>query len=210
MDEQELAYIQQLEAESEQAKAQADTYRAAVTSSGFFNKDDPNMISAQVDPTETLIKMEHYLRADVPTIDKKGNRIYIEQTEEDLKLLNEYGICRIMNILSGYICKENLLSYYLDEERIYEIVADLGDNLRLFFLCNYDKMGLNTAYKKSCFVLIVKNILDLTESTYRRALHAKQLEEINTGRIVNQTTPLSSGSQQFNKPKKWYSGHFGG
>lgn len=207
MEEEDLVYINQLEAENEQLKSQSGALRSAVTNSNMFNDETRNNITWQIDTDKTLEKIEHFLRADVPAVDKKGNLYYEKQENPDLILLNEYGISNIMRIFSNYISKEHILSFYPSEDRINEMLADLGHELRRWIFCNYEKMGLDTAYKKSSFPLLVLNCLHDVESTLRRALHGKQMEEINTGRIVTETHGLGGPNSNYNpinKPKKWY------
>lgn len=116
---------------------------------------------------------------------------YITITDEDRKPLNDYGVSEIMRILSMYVTKETFLSYY-DEDRINEIMGDLGKEMAQFFYCNYEKMGMDTKYKESKFKLMVVNILHLIESCYRRALNGNEQEGLRTRAIVTQTGPVGN------------------
>ncbi len=72
---------------------------------------------------------------------------YIEILDEDKKPLNEYGVSELMRIASMYVTKEVFLSYY-SEERINEIMSDLGNALNNFLYCNYEKWGWIPNLKK--------------------------------------------------------------
>ncbi|KKL06301.1 hypothetical protein LCGC14_2597380, partial [marine sediment metagenome] len=107
----------------------------------------------------------------------------------------------IMQILGNYINKNIILSYY-DEERIYEILGDLGDELALFLYCNYEKMGMTTEFKKSRYILLVLNLLHIIESAYRRALHGNAMEQINTNTNIIQNERIGVGGGLMPMPKK--------
>lgn len=120
------------------------------------------------------LKLENYGYKYVPIID------------EDKKPLNEYGVAELMRIISMYITKETFLSYY-KEDRINEIMGDLGDALNNFMYCNYEKMGMNTKFKESKYMVLVLNLLHAVESCYRRALEGLEQENLRTRAIVTQS-----------------------
>jgi len=110
---------------------------------------------------------------------------YIEILDEDKKPLNEYGVSELMRIASMYVTKEVFLSYY-SEERINEIMSDLGNALNNFLYCNYEKMGMDTKFKESKYTMICLNLLHVIESCYRRALDGAEQENLRTRAIVTQ------------------------
>jgi len=99
--------------------------------------------------------------------------------------LNDYGVQEVMNILSMYITKETFLSWY-KEERIYEILGDLGNQLNKFFLINSKQIGLDTEYKKTKYPLIIVTIIHAVENAYRRALLGSENKGTREGIIVTQ------------------------
>ncbi len=115
---------------------------------------------------------------------------------------NEYGVAELMRIMSMYITKETFLSNY-EEDRINEIIADLGDAIADFIYCNYERMGMDTKYKESKYVLIVENLLHAVESCYRRALGGEEMKGLRQRAIVTQT---NMGNNQMGagirRPKK--------
>lgn len=191
--------LNNLALDNQNQQARNSQLTSALASSGLINRDDKNLAIWQVDTGALLERIEHYLRGDIPHTDDDGNVGFIKQKNKNLILLNDYGISGIMEILSKYIDKELSLSYFTDEERINEIIADIGDELADYFLCNYDKMGMDTAFKRSKYKILVLSTLHLIEFTARKALHGKQMEEINTGRIITQTEGLGSLSGRFNQ-----------
>jgi hypothetical protein len=150
--------------------------------------------------TEVLVKIENkdgvetmLVKADSLLISSKLKRVtlidegyrYTEIDDEDKKPLNEYGVAELMRIMSMYITKETFLSRY-EEERINEIMGDLGDSLNNFLYCNYEKMGMDTKFKESKYTLLILNLLHTVESCYRRALGGAEQENLRTRAIVTQ------------------------
>lgn len=118
--------------------------------------------------------------------------------------LNEYGISEIMNTLSMYINKETFLSFY-KEERINEIMADIGDKLNEFLLINGKLMGLDTEFKKTKYPLMVITVLHSIESSYRRALGGNENRGTREGILITQHQPqqaINTMPSQATK-KKW-------
>ena len=134
----------------------------------------------------------------------KGNATK-EIPDKDRINLNDYGVSEIMNLLSMYINKETFLSWY-KEERINEIMADLGDELNKFLLINGKKMGLNTEFKKTKYPLMVITILHTVENAYRRALMGNENRGTREGILITQHQPQQGmGSMPLHAPKKKWS-----
>ncbi len=117
---------------------------------------------------------------------------YINVVDEDKKPLNEQGVAEFMRVISMYVTKETFLSYY-KEDRINEIMGDLGDKLNDFFYCNYEKMGMDTKFKESKYTLLILNVLHTIESCYRRALEGAEQENLRTRAIVTQNQGFGGG-----------------
>lgn len=124
--------------------------------------------------------------------------------------LNEYGVQEVMNILSLYITKETFLSWY-KEDRIYEIMGDLGNQLNRFFLINSKAIGLDTEYKKTKYPLIIVTLVHAVENAYRRALLGNENKGTREGILVTQhqgvgQQPYMGGMpmpSQGHKKKSW-------
>lgn len=147
-------------------------------------KKDGNFLHLQISTEQMLDKLEHFYRGD-KIVEKNGNTFWQEQTDKDLITFNEFGVTSLMEIVTKYIDRNTILSYYT-EERIYQILGDIGDELTLFVLCNYNQIGMNTYFKKTKFRIIITTTLHIIESTYRRALRGKTIEELNQSRVVGQ------------------------
>lgn len=194
-------FLSQIEGENQDLRSNATQLQTAMSSSMYQGQQDNNLIQYQLESTELLERIEHFLKGDYIAVNQEtGDQHYAKQENEDLVLFNEYGVNSIMNIIGNYIDKNTMLSYY-DEERINEILADLGDTLADFIFNNYDRMGMTTEFKKSRYNMIVLNILHAIESTYRRALKGKEREEINSSRILTQSD-ITGGVPRGGVPKK--------
>lgn len=148
------------------------------------DKRDGNFLHHQISTEEILDKLEHFYRGDYQGYED-GDLVWKKQTNQELVTFNDFGVTSIMEIVTKYIDKNTILSDYT-EERIYEILAEVGLELILFMLCNYEKMGMNTHFKKTKFRLIITTTTHLIESAYRRAKGGNTMREINQSRVVGQ------------------------
>ncbi len=200
-------YISQLEKSGADKDIQIQKLQQGnISSSQFSATQDENLIRYQLDTDGILERIEHFLKGDKINVDDEGNVSYITPEEED-RNFNEYGVNEFMRIISMYLNKETFLSNY-DEQRINEIIADLGDALNNFLYCNYEKVGMDTDFKISKYTLIVLNILHTIESCYRRAIGGAEQINIRTGRIVTQSQPIQGssygmGPQSMVRKRKW-------
>lgn len=145
-----------------------------------------NLIHYQIDASDLLERLEHFYKGEYLSTNDAGDVVWKSNPDPSKIPLNEYGVSSYMEIISKYIDKNTTLSNY-SERRIMEILADLGEELVLFTLCNYQEMGMDTNEKKTKFRLLVVTTLHLIESTYRRALSGKTFQEVNQSRIITQS-----------------------
>lgn len=131
---------------------------------------------------------------------------YVSVVDDSKKLLNDYGVAFFMRILSSYVTKETFLSWYKDD-RIYEILSDLGNELADFVYCNYEKIGMDTKFKESAVKLMVLNVLHIVESCYRRSLGGNEARGIITKSIISQSSgsgfPGGNAANLMQKRKFW-------
>ena len=173
------------------------------------NAMNQNLIEFQLEAEQFKADLQRYIAGDEIKIDETGNIFYVKQTNPELKTLNELGVNVVMRIISGYITKQTFLSVY-SEERINEIIGELGQLIRIRIYSNADKVGLDTEYKLSDFGVLIFTILTFVESAYRRAIGGKEREGIKESRIVTQNQPLGNnmGGQGYPTsimPKKKFS-----
>lgn len=189
-------------------KAEARNAELSGALSGVTNsKKDDNFLHHQLSTEEMLEKLEHFYRGDFQGEDANGDIVWKSQDNKDLVTFNNFGVTSIMEIVTKYIDKNTILSYYTSE-RIYEIMADIGEDLVLFLLCNYEKIGMDTYFKKTKFRLIITTTLHMIESSYRRSIGGKTMMEINQSRVISQfgnpTTPQQQQPQRINPISKFF------
>ena len=208
MEEDEKQYFEGLAQETEDLKAKNTQLQTALAGSQFQSQEDKNLIEFQLDTNEMISKIEHFLKGDYVETDDEGNEVWKIQEDSDLILFNKYGVNSILLIIGNYIDKNTMLSNY-DELRINEILADLAEELAKFIYCNYERMGMDTEFKKTRFELTVITIIHSIESAYRRAINGNTSRDLNSSRIFTQSdvrSPISlQPKKKFNlfKPRTW-------
>lgn len=166
-----------------------------------YPQQDSNSIEFQLEAEQLLFKIENFLKGARRKTDGDGNETWEVPADKGLTFLNEYGVNSIMIIISQYIDKNTMLSNYT-EERINEILADLGDELSYYFFNNYEKMGMDDDFKKSRYPLTVLTILHSIESAYRKAIRGQTSENINTSKIYTQSDLTGAGRTLTSTPQK--------
>jgi len=183
------AQIQELMTRANESDSNVAKLSQAINTMGIEKKDG-NFLHYQLSTDEMLEKLEHFYRSDYQGYDEAGDLVWIKQENSDLVTFNDFGVSAIMEVISKYIDKNTILSDYR-EERIYEIMGDIGDDLITFILCNYEKLGMDTHFKKTKFRLIITTTTHIIESAYRRAKGGNTLKEINQSKVVGQfSSPL--------------------
>ena len=165
------------------------------------NQPQDNLVVFQLELDNILDRIEHLLKGDILQADEDGNLIYTRPEDNDLVVLNEYGCQLIINLISFYLNRNTILSNY-KEDRIYEILYDLGNEVADLIYINYEKMGLNTIEKKSRYPVLVMNILHMIESSYNRALGGAELDSLRSARVVTQSQPLGGTMSQLQIPQQ--------
>lgn len=203
-------YIDALEQQNKDLKGKNVQLASDASTLGERSKNE-NLIQYQIENVELLDKLEHFYKGEYIGTLKNGDTGWVKPTDKKQIPLNEFGVSAMMEIVSKYIDKNTTLSYY-SEMRIYEILADLGDELVLHLLCNYEKMGMSDKFRKTKFRLLIVTTLHMIESTYRKALGGKTIEEINQSRIITQSDflgqrafPQIPTKKKFNlfNPRSW-------
>lgn len=214
-DEEYMKVISDMEKNQQKLQNENLALQQGLSSSAFSSHGDYNSIQFQLE-TETLLSdLEHLFRGDKRVFNEETGERWVRQKNKDLQILNDHGVSYLLSVLAPYIEKSTSLSYFTSEQRIYEILADLGEKLADDFFCTYEKMGLDTPYKKVRFGLLVKFTLDKIEVIYRRALRGETMKGINTSQIYSEinnprfspglsSIPSSSKKRSFFNPSTWF------
>jgi len=194
-------YIEALENENQSLKGK-DVQMATSMSGLASGTKNENLIQYQIENMELLEKLEHFYKGEYIGTLEDGNIGWIKPKDKDQIPLNAFGVSALMEIISKYVDKNTTLSYY-SEMRIYEILGDLGDELVIYILSNYEKMGMDNNFKKTKFRLLIVTTLHMIESTYRKAISGKTIEEINQSRIITQSDIVGRPFSQLPQKKKF-------
>lgn len=126
-------------------------------SSQMEQQNKLNIVEFQLDLNKELDRIYHLLKGDIIEIDADGNEKWKEPDDDRLKILSDYGVKQIMNIVYFYINKNTLLSNY-DETTIYWKVRDFGIELSDLIFNRYEAFfsypSVEELYKHSVDLII--------------------------------------------------------
>lgn len=196
MSDEEMTYEQYSEALEEQVKVlqskNTELTGGLSASRALSPSTDSNLISLQLETPELLQKLERFYRGEyLHTNQETGDVTWKIQEDKALIPLNEFGVSLLMEVVTKYIDKNTVLSNY-KEERIHEIIGDIGDELILVVYCNYERMGMDDPSKKTKFRLLITTTLHLIESSYRRAIGGETFTKLNESTIVTQSHSIGN------------------
>lgn len=177
----------------EESMAGASPTDQSMSAQAYNNiqNQENNLIVWQLELDNILERIENLLRGNIIKEDGEGGLTITKPEDESLIILNDFGVQLIMNFISFYLNRNTILSNY-KEERIYEILHDLGYELGDLVYINYEQMGMNTVEKRSRYPILVMNILHMIESSYNRALSGEERDSLRKARIVTQNQPLGA------------------
>lgn len=131
-------YLELKEKELESERIRRMNYENELNQSTAFGPiKDQNLIEYQLELKELLENIYHLLSGHIVTTDENGNEKWVEPEDDRLKILSDYGVKQLMNIIQFYINKNTLLSFY-DAETINWKVRDFGIELTDLFLNRYE------------------------------------------------------------------------
>jgi len=154
-------------------------------------QQDDVLTKLQLEVDSILERAEHLFRGDKLEVREEGGVRWVKAKTEDEKLLNEFGVSQLMEVMVMYVNRNTLLSNY-DEETINAKMYDFGMEVADLIFLKYEKMGMDTLEKRKKYPMIVREMLDMVHSTYLRALHGGERKAlISTISVTqSQTVPL--------------------
>jgi len=159
--------------------------------SAFAPQGQDNLIKWQLELDNILERCEHILRGD-KLMFNNGNLMWTPQLDAQDNILNEYGVQEIMRILSMYLNRNTILSDY-DDPEIREKVLDFGRELNDLFFMKYEEMGLVSLEKRKNYPMLIREMVDIVHSAYKRALHGGEKRSLREARQISQTEQISGG-----------------
>lgn len=88
-----------LEAENQRLQGENNAVNMAYSASTYGGNKDSTTIQYQLDPSDMLERLEHFLRGDKLDFDAKGSEYWKPQKDQDLILFNDYGVNSILAIV---------------------------------------------------------------------------------------------------------------
>ena len=105
--------------------------------SEFAPIKEPNIIEYQLDVTPILDRIYHLLSGHQIKRLPNGAEVWAEPDDDRLKILTDYGVKQIMQLLSFYINPNTLLTN-LDELQVSQETHDFGEELADLMFCKYE------------------------------------------------------------------------
>lgn len=168
--------------------------RMYAQNSAFAPQFQDNLIKWQLELDNILERCEHILRGD-KLIFENGSLIWRANENPKDNILNEYGVQEVVRILSMYLNRNTILSDY-DDVEIREKVLDFGRELNDLFYMKYEEMGLIGLEKRKNYPMLIREMVDIVHSSYKRALHGGEKRSLREARQITQTESLQGGQVQ--------------
>jgi hypothetical protein len=155
----------------------------------FSSSPQDNLIKWQLELDNILERAEHILRGDKLEF-REGHMIWIKSPEGHRdRILNEYGVQEVMKVLSMYLNRNTILADY-DDEEINDKVFDFGMELKDLFFMKYEEIGLTDLDKRKNYPMLIREIVDMIHSAYKRALHGGERRSLREARSITQSEAL--------------------
>jgi len=165
--------------------------RMYAQNSAFAPHNQDNLIKWQLELDNILERCEHILRGD-RLMFNQGNLTWQPCKDTSTQILNEYGVQEIMRILSMYLNRNTILSDY-DDVEIREKVLDFGRELNDLFFMKYEEMGLIGLEKRKNYPMLIRELVDIVHSSYKRALHGAEKRSLREARSITQSENIAGG-----------------
>lgn len=185
--------------------------------STFQHSPTDNLIKWQLELNDILERAEHILREDVVVIER-GKMTWKANPNPEKKIFNEYGVQEIMRILSMYINRNTILSDYQPNE-ICDKVFDFGKEVNDLVYMKYEDFGLDTLPKRKNYPMLIRELIDIVHSAYKRALYGGERDSLRTARQISQqesimppNVNINTGEQRPERgilnPMRWVGGRY--
>lgn len=164
--------------------------------SAFATKEQESLVKWQLELNDLLERAEHILRGDKPTF-KNGHLIWDPNPNPENNTLNDKGVQTILKILAMYVNRNTILSDYENDEIRYK-VFDFGRELNNLIFMNYEDFGIDNEDKMNEYPMIVREIVDLVHSAYKRALKGGERRSLREMIQISQSSGIGAGGVTVN------------
>lgn len=158
--------------------------------SAFATRQDDNIVRWQLELNDILERAEHILRGDIPSF-QDGHIIWERNPHPETNPLNDLGVQEVMKILAMYVNRNTILSDYKNDEiniKVYDFGREVNN---LIFMRDYE-FGLTDQEKRKNYPIIVREIVDIVHSAYKRALDGAEKRSLREMITVSQATSTSA------------------
>lgn len=147
-----------------------------------------DLVRWQLELNDILERAEHILRGDI--IHFEDNQvIWKKNPNPKNNCLNDFGVQKIMEILAQYINRNTILSDYTQDEINYK-VFDFGREINNLFFMKYEEFGMDTEDKRKEYPMLVREIVDIVHSSYKRALEGGERRSLREMIQIQQSHQL--------------------
>ena len=146
----------------------ANDPRQTAQHSSFASRPDENIVRWQLELNDILERSEHVLKGDIVEF-KNGQLIWSKNPNPENNCLNDIGVQLIMKTISSYINRNTILSDYTNEEINFK-VYDFGREINNLVFMKYEMIGMDTEEKRKEYPMLIREIVDIVHSAYKRAL----------------------------------------
>ncbi len=126
----------------------------------YLQEQERGMAESQLECETTLTKLYHQLMQDIPIINNQGDIEWKSITDEKKRRLTDDGVYRIIELISFYVNKENLLSNF-NEDQINGIMLRFRKAFSANILMRY-KLYFRQPNFKECKEIFENRIKDKT------------------------------------------------
>jgi len=134
--------LKEMENQVRTAQLNADEEKLRSTQQEVMMEDNVRgTISEQLDLDDQLEKIGYLLKGWVQEVDEMKGKTWVEPKDNEMKILSDYGVHLIKNVIQFYLNKNTLLSNY-DEQTINSKMEDFSNSLNDDIFMEYDKVFL--------------------------------------------------------------------
>jgi len=133
-------YLELMQKELEEEKLRRLDYQNQLSkASSFSSQNEQGLVQYQLDLGKDMDRIFHILSGDFIGVASDRSEVWMPSKDDRDRILSEYGVSQLMNIISFYINKNTLLSYYDDMDLITLKVHNFGIELIDLLFNKYEK-----------------------------------------------------------------------
>lgn len=173
-----------------------NTSPSSYQNSTFQYNPTDNLVKWQLELNDILERAEHILKEDIVAVEN-GNIVWKPNPNPDKRIFSDYAVQEILRVLSMYVNRNTILSDYEPEE-INDKVYDFGKEVNDLVFMKYEDFGLTSLEKRKNYPMLIRQLIDIVHSAYKRALYGAEKDSLRTARSIMQQEQLSPPNVNIN------------